>query len=171
VTLWIPAHDAAAQEGQAEASLDYGTNVRITILVGKVLDNGTVQERAFRLVGREGGPRSEMLLGWRTPIPASQAGADDDGKTSYVYQNVGVSANLEFRAAGAGRFSVYGVLEVSGVIEPEVEGTDETRPPTIGTFQQQLSVVLDEGKELRVADMPHPEGGKLFIDLKAETLP
>ena len=65
--------------------------------MGKVLDDGTVEERAFRLVGREGGPRSEMLLGWRTPIPASQSGAGDsgdDGVTSYVYQNVGVSANL-----------------------------------------------------------------------------
>ena len=171
VALWIPAHEAAAQEDPASAGPEYGSNVRITILVGKVLDDGSVNEREYRLVGREGGPRSEMLMGWRTPIPATQGDAEGDGDvTSYVYQNVGVSANLEFRAVSPGRFVVLGVLEVSGVREQEVSEDGVPAPPKIGTFQQQLSVVLEEGKMLRVAEMPDPDGGQHYIDLKAEGL-
>ena len=171
VALWLPAHDAAAQAEPAGAGPDLGSNVRITILVGKVLDDGSVGEREYRLVGREGGPRSEILMGWRTPIPSTHEDADANAKvTSYVYQNVGVSANIEFRAVSPGRFALLGLLEVSGVRESEADVGDSVAPPRIGTYQQQLSVVLEEGKALRVAEMPDPDGGQLYVDLKAETL-
>ena len=42
--------------------------------------------------------------------------------------------------------------------------------PIIGTFQQELNVTLKEGKPLRLAEVPDPEGGRVHLEIKAEVL-
>jgi hypothetical protein len=42
--------------------------------------------------------------------------------------------------------------------------------PLIGTFQQDLNVLLRAGKPLRIAEVPDPEGGTMYLELSAEVL-
>ena len=89
---------------------------------------------------------------------------------SYVYQNVGVSAHLEARILVDGRVLVSGQVEISGARESRTSGTALGNAPLIGTFQQELRVVLREGKRLRVSEAPDPEAGTLYLDLEVDLL-
>jgi len=108
-------------------------------------------------------------MGWRTPIPTARAASDTSGDapvTTYVYQNVGMTAQLETRVLEPGAFLVEGTIELSGARAlPGVELPPDM--PAIGTFQQELSVRLEDGKPLRVAEVPDPDGGTLYLELEA----
>jgi len=178
--LLFLAHDAAAQEPAKEPArepsratraaeaqgddLKLTPNVIVSITIGKE-EGAAPERRTYRLVARDR-ERSEMLMGWRTPIPTtSQPGDDAEAVTSYVYQNVGVTAKLTVRLLADRRVFVDGELEVSGTRDEE-----GPRPPTIGTFQQTLKVLLREGAALRVAEVPDPDGGTLYVELEVEVL-
>ena len=51
--------------------------------------------------------------------------------------------------------------------EPESE-RNEAGLPIIGTFQQGLYLVMRDGKKLRVAEVPDPEGGNIYIDMQVD---
>jgi hypothetical protein len=89
---------------------------------------------------------------------------------SYVYQNIGISANLVTRTLDGNRFLVTGQVEISGVREGTTAVASDAKPPTIATFQQMLSVVLTGGKKLRVAEGPDPDGGTLYLDIRVDRL-
>jgi hypothetical protein len=107
------------------------------------------------------------------PIP-TRASDDAEGanaSTSYIYQNVGVTAALDTQEVGPGRFLVSGQVEVSGAREgaaavPSPAG----KLPLIGTFQQAIRVVVANGKKLRVAEAPDPEAGTLYLELRVDLL-
>jgi hypothetical protein len=144
------------------------SNVAITLTVGKT--GAEAQDRKYRFVGQDGN-RAAMLVGWRMPIPT--AAKSDDGAAAaasavvnYVYQNIGVSADLEVRILASGAVALSGTLEVSGTRE----GKAGEKMPIIGTFSQRLVVNTTPKKKIRVAEGPDPEGGTLHVDLEVEVL-
>ncbi len=161
---------SAAPAANAPAAAEVRDNVSITLIVGRV--GGTTQpgERTYRFVGQDGKP-ARVLMGWRTPIPtrASDLKPGESPATSYVYQNIGLTADLQTQALGAGRFLVSGQIEISGVREsPELTSCE--KPPLIGTFNQALQVVVQSGKKVRIAEGPDPEKGNLYLDLRVDLL-
>jgi hypothetical protein len=165
LALCAPAPEALAADGA-----DAGANIQVTITLGDAEERSEPQ-RVYRLLARDGGPPARMLMGWRMPMPTQRAEVEqvEAPVTSYVYQNVGVTANLTARRVPDGRVLVDGQIEVSGVREGK-EGSEHAGMPVIGTFQQAVNVLLREGKPLRVAQVPDPEGGSLFLELAVEVL-
>ena len=65
---------------------------------------------------------------------------------------------------------IKGMIEVSGKRDKPQTEKNELGLPIIGTFQQDLYVVLQDGKNLRVAEVPDPDGGTISIDIRADVL-
>jgi hypothetical protein len=146
-------------------------NIAVTLFVGQTGGPSGPAERTYRMLGQDGSP-ARILMGWRAPIPTRQA-ADDSATgpaTSFVYQNVGVSADLRTEVLGDGRVRVDGQIEISGPRGGQIAEMSSGKPLLIGTFQQMLRVVLPKGKRLRVAEAPDPDGGTLYLDLQADLL-
>ena len=163
------AADAGAAPPSARA------NVAFTLTVGRNGGPDGVKEKTYKFVGQEGAI-SRMLLGFRTPLP-TRSGDDsrgDAGSTAYIYQNVGVTADLEAQSIAGGKFLVSGQIEISGARDGAASAVGATtaggKPPLIGTFQQELHVVVTNGKKVRVAEGPDPESGSLYIDLRVDLL-
>ena len=167
LTLLAGARPTLAAEPQPGSA----RNVQITITTGNT-ERRDVPVRSYRLLCREGAPRARMMVGWRTPIPTARGGAEGGSEkpvTTFVYQNVGVTAQLETRMTSPSSIEVDGVIEISAARGiPGVELPPDM--PVIGTFQQELAVVLAPGKPLRVAEVPDPDGGTLYLQLEARVL-
>jgi hypothetical protein len=144
-----------------------GPNVEITITVGKLVEGKPQVIETYRLLARAGS-ESRLLIGWRTPIPTARTGGTDAGKvTAFTYQNVGMTTNLKVELIDAKTVLLRGELELSGA-DDESEIADAA--PVIGTFQQGLDVVVSEGKGLRIAEVPDPEGGTRFLEVEVDVL-
>jgi hypothetical protein len=157
---------AVAANEPATGPLD--ANYRVTLKIGDAESQSGFRERIYRTVARPGEP-TELMMGWRTPIPSKRQEVTAGGEipvTAYTYQNVGVTGHYELNLAGD-KVLLRLQIEVSGAKEVvEQAGA----PPTIGTFQQQLVVLLSNGKPLRIAEVPDHEGGSLFLEVTAEKL-
>jgi len=169
----IPATLAAAQAPADPGSgpTDVPPNVAVTLIVGQTGGPSGPSERTYRMLGQDGSP-ARLLMGWRAPIPTRHS-ADDPAataSTSVVYQNVGVSADLRTEILADGRLRVDGQIEISGARGTPLGDLSSGKAPVIGTFQQMLRVVLQDGKRLRVAEAPDPDGGTVYLDLEAERL-
>jgi len=159
-----------SEKAEPSEELKLSPNVIVTITIGDV-EKPDADRRSYRLIARDG-ERSEILMGWRTPLPTSRATEGDDGApvTSYTYQNVGVTSKIEVQLLPDRQVLLNGQIEVSGAREDPGEGADGSRPPTIGTFQQSLVALLRENEPLRVAQVPDPDGGSLYIELEVDIL-
>jgi len=169
VCLLAAATPATAQDsgGSAVQERALGANVMLTLTTGEVKEG---PRRSYKIVTRSGEAAS-LLVGWRTPIPTVRSGDADSGEpvTSYVYQNVGMTARLRPILLPDGRLRVDGEVEISGSKKSEAAETPDEMP-AIGTFQQKLDVILEKGQPLRVAEVPDPEGGQLYLELEAHLL-
>jgi hypothetical protein len=157
---------------EAPAPPEARANVSFTLTVGRVGGPTGTKERTYKFVGQDGSV-SRMLVGFRTPLPtrSSEEARGDAGSTAYIYQNVGVTADLDARSIDNGRFLVSGQVEISGAREgAPAESTPSGKPPMIGTFQQELHVVVANGKKIRIAEGPDPESGTLYVDLRVDRL-
>lgn len=173
-TLLLPLVVAAsgpAVLAESAAPVVAKANVSITLIVGRQGGAAGTGEKSYRVLGQEGSKMS-MLMGWRTPIPTRSSGENGAASPtmSYVYQNVGVSGTFETQALGGGRYLVNGQVEISGAQEAPAATAPGGTPPLIGTFQQELRVVVTKGQKLRVAEAPGPEGGMLYLDLRLDLL-
>lgn len=146
-------------------------NVQITLTVGRNGGPAGPVSKVYKVLGQEGSI-SRMLMGWKAPIPTRSAEDPSGGPASmsYVYQNVGVSADLETTALANGLLFVSGQIEISGAREGAPQPAAGSKPPMIGTFQQALKIVVADGKKVRVAEGPDPEVGTLFVDLQVDVL-
>jgi hypothetical protein len=145
-------------------------NVQITLAVGDVDD--PAPERVYRVVGQAGSATHRMLTGWRMPIPTHKAPDGDEAEsevTAFVYQNVGVTANLKVWMLSADRIRLEGQIELSGAND-KMDAASEAQMPVIATFQQELRVVLKAGQPLKVAEVTDPEGRSLFLQLQVDVL-
>jgi hypothetical protein len=171
VALLVPLVLAAAEPpAKGELSGAPGRNIAVALTVGRAGGPGGPSEKTYRLLGQDGS-KSRMLVGWRAPIPTRYAVEEgrEPSSTSFVYQNVGVSADLMTQVLPDARVLIDGQVEVSaarGALGEAAGG----KAPLIGTFQQVLRVTLREGKRLRVAEGPDPEGGTMYLDLEVDIL-
>jgi len=175
VAAWLAPGVSAQDDDAAQQAPVPSNNIAITITVGDTLpeEGKGPDERSYRMVTLTDGRSTSLMMGWRMPIPTTRQPDDDpDGEpvTSYIYQNVGMTARLETRMLDDGRILVAGGIEVSGKRNaPEAE-RNEAGLPIIGTFQQDIYLVLRDGKKLRVAEVPDPEGGTIYIEMQAEVM-
>jgi hypothetical protein len=162
---------AAAAAPPAEGGSNEPANVAVTLIVGQKGGASGGSEKTYRMLGQDGAP-ARMLMGWRAPIPTRQSADDPEAapSTSFIYQNVGVSADLRTDILDGGRVLVDGTIEISGPRGGQLGEMSSGKPPLIGTFQQALRVVLQQGKRLRVAEAPDPDGGTVYLDLQADLL-
>lgn len=169
LTAGVP---ALAQAGNDAEPYEMGENIRVTLRTGDIGEDGTKVNREWVMMARDRGRPASMLMGWRTPIPTStMVGDDPDAQpvTSYSYQNIGMSAQVETVILQDGRVLLTGQFELSGGRDkPPAEAGADDDLPVIGTFQQSLNVLLDPGKPVRVAEVPDHDGGTLFLELIAE---
>jgi hypothetical protein len=169
VCLLASATPVTAQESGDTAVKEsgLGANVLLTLTIGEVKEG---PRRDYKIVTRSGEAAS-LLVGWRTPIPTVRSGDADSGEpvTSYVYQNVGMTARLRPTLLPDGRLRLDGEIEISGSKKSDVVETPDEMP-VIGTFQQNLDVIVKRGEPLRVAEVPDPEGGQLYLELEARLL-
>jgi hypothetical protein len=162
---------------QAPSKADYlaniGRNVRLTLTIVDSDPGVRPEERSYEYVGRDDAEAS-LMMGWRVPIPTTRAGdgEDDAPTTEYVYQNIGFTAKLTINILDDGRILIRGDIETSGARHGPEEMRDAAKDdlPVIGTFQQGIDVTLKEGKPLRLAEVPDPEGGRVHLEIKAEIL-
>jgi hypothetical protein len=168
----LPAAAVAFAQDAGNPDESPGANIRVTVTLGDVEAETGPTVRTYKMLLRDGGPRVRMLMGWRTPIPTTSK-PDEEGKApllSYIYQNVGMTAQLACRILPDGRVATQGAIEISGA-RPAIEGVETpSHMPIIGTFQQDLDLTLRVGVPLRVAEVPDPEGGTMYLELAAEIL-
>ena len=159
----------AAQAPPAGSNTPAATpNVAVTLFVGKTGGPSGNDEKKYRMLG-QAGSSSRMLMGWRAPIPTRQsADASEAPSTSFVYQNIGVTADLQTDVLPDRRLAVHGQVEISGARGAPLGDLTSTKPTLIGTFQQALRVVVTPGKRLRVAEAPDPEGGTVHLDIQVD---
>lgn len=172
VLIAVVAGGSATAQGPASPVAD-GDNLMITITVGDVEADNKSSVRSYKLVALDGGNRAEMLMGWRMPIPTTRAVPDTPDSqpvTSFTYQNIGVTASIEVDSLADGRILLAGSIEISGVREQKGEAADTDAPPLIGTFQQSVFVIVKEGEAMRVAEVPDPDGGSLYVQLTVDRL-
>ena len=165
----LVARPVAAETADTQAPSP-AANVSLTLTVGNVGGKSPF-ERKYRVLTQDRAVAS-LLMGWRTPIPMTSGATDDGGKavTTFTYQNIGVSSSLRVTTVGSAKVAVDGDIEVSGAREGPAVDASGTKAPIIGTFQQHLQVVATEGHKLRVAEVPDPEGGTLYLDLEVDVL-
>lgn len=164
--LPAPAAQSAPDPGSS------GANVMITLTISKSGVPNAPAPRVYRMIGQDGAV-ARMLMGWRTPIPTVSAAKEEPGKpavTSFIYQNVGVDAELRIRVEGGGRIHLQGEIEISGTREGPALDAGTQKAPVIGTFQQHVEVTAQEGKKLRIAEATDPEGGILSLEIEADVL-
>jgi len=172
--LLVPAGVLRAEGDSGEQCVP-GPNVKITIRIIDSEPGAGPDERVHTFIARDRGGVATLIMGWRVPIPTSREEDDDDGDgpvTGYVYQNIGFTSRLEVATLDGGRILVSGQIEASGIREgPEAfRQATGSELPIIGTFQQDLNVTLQDGKALRVAEVPDPEGGQVYLELQADLL-
>jgi len=154
---------ALVPDAQAQGT-DSNSNVRVTFTLGKIegKDKKT-PVKSFALVVTSGGPPATVLTGARVPIPTTEA-TDKGAVTTYTYQNVGLSADVEAAILGSNEVRVRANVEHSW-IDPE---TAETQP-VVETRHQRVGVVLKDGVALEIARSS--DGTDLrYVEVKADIL-
>jgi hypothetical protein len=148
----------------AEATPDSTSNVRVTFTLGKVegKDKKTPL-KSFALVVTSGGPSATLLTGARVPIPTTQA-TDAGTATTYTYQNVGLSAEVE-AAIGAGSEVQMRATVENSWIDPSTKDTQ----PVVETRHQRISVLLKDGVALEIARSSDGEELR-YVEVKADIL-
>jgi hypothetical protein len=167
--LVVTAAAAAPAPPEGSAKADVPPNVKVTLFVGKSGGPSGSDEKTYKMLGQAGGP-TRILMGWRAPIPTRQSSAEgsDAPATSFVYQNIGVSADLQTDVLPDRRLVVHGQVEISGARGAPLGDVTSSKPTLIGTFQQALRVVVAPGKRVRVAEAPDPDGGTLHLDIQVD---
>ena len=169
-TLGVGSAAAADNEEPKTADAASRPNVSITLTVAKTGGEGI--ERSYRMVGQDGS-RTSILMGWRMPIPASAKPSSDAAAepavVNYIYQNIGVNADMDIKIVSPGHVLLKGNIEISGARESKPRADGE-KVPVLGTFSQALTIVAAENKRIRIAEAPDPDGGTLRLELEVDVL-
>lgn len=156
LSVTAPLADAAGESGAR-------FNVLVTITSGKFQGLEKIPVRTYHVLA-ENGQRTELLDGQRVPIPVTTFKADVQPivpMTSYTYQNVGFSATLWARDAGAGRVQLDGVLEDSRIVA-------EAAQPVIQTRSRKFQALLQDGVPTEILRVQTADTEDGYIDVTAE---
>ncbi len=156
----------AAQEGGPDAG---EVNLLVTVTVADVDPGGHATRRSARVLALAGS-WVKLATGWKVPIPrasldAAGAGGSEPPLTTYSYQDVGLSASLQGQVVGDGGVRLRGQVEVSAIDPPGAASA--TAAPRFATFTHDFRVLLDDGVEAVLAEVPAPEGGSTSFTISA----
>ena len=147
-------------------------NILIRITTVKEGKEGRKVARSYSLICADG-ESSSLSSGARVPIPTTTtqdvSGADAKTVTSLSYQNAGLSASLEASILGGGAVLLNARLEDSSFTGP-MENSAGARPRDMRSMNQNLRVVLKEGKPLRVASIDNADGESFHLEIEADIL-
>ena len=150
---------------------DDGANVQFDLTLADRNAGGGRSERSVQALALDGS-RIRLSTGWRIPIPtttfntANTVGSDIVPVTSYQYQDVGVSASFENRIVGGNRIRIAGQIEVSAIDQGD-DAASEAAGPRVGAFSHEFDVILVDGVETTLAEVPKPDGGTMTLALSA----
>lgn len=159
----------AVAEGGGKAS-----NVRITVEVGGLQGGKKVSPKTYAMLAPLRGQTS-LSSSARVPIPSTQAlpaeAKESQAATvisSFTYQDVGISIDLETTGTDESRIGVHGQVDVSLIRSDTGSKPAPKTPPTIGSFRQKIDVTLQEGKPSRLALVDEPGAEPFYVEIKAE---
>ena len=164
----------AADESSSSRRGDDKANVQFELSLTDTNDVGETTDRSVEALALDG-TRIRLMTGWRIPIPtttfnsANTVGSDIVPVTSYQYQDVGVSASLESRVVRGDKIRVSGQIEVSAIQQGDADSS-RANAPKVGTFSHEFDVILADGVETTLAEVPKPGGGSLSLALAASIL-
>lgn len=142
---------------------ELGSNIRITFTLGRIEGKKKMVQKSFALVVTSGGPSASLLTGQRVPIPTT-TDADDDSVRSYIYQNVGLSAEVQALITEAGVIELQSIVENSWIDPETAKGQ-----PTIETRHQEARVVLKDGVPLELARSSDGDQVR-YVEVQADIL-
>ena len=164
----IPAGPTLAQSEPTGTSAEGGTNVLLTVRLGRLEDGKRTEVQSYNLVVVSGGPSSTLLSGARVPFPTHAGDGDDDAgaKVHYVYQNIGFTTEAHAWVLPDGRIKLIASLENSFVQKPE----DATEPPHVETRQLSVNAILKPGKAMEVTRIEGIRDSSGFVEIEANVL-
>ena len=144
-------------------------NIRVTIRYDTVDADGKKMSKTREVVAQEGS-RSRLLIGSRVPIPVSKGSREEDGGVApvrtYAYQNIGFTAEIRAWILPNGKIGLEAEIE-SSQVSPE---TARDEHPVILTYQQNVQVVLEDGKPMNVTRVEDPERVNGRFEIEAEII-
>jgi hypothetical protein len=144
-------------------------NIRVTIRYDTVDADGKKMSKTREVVAQEGS-RSRLLIGSRVPIPVSEGSREEDGGVApvrtYAYQNIGFSAEIRAWILPNGKIGLEAEIE-SSQVSPETASDEH---PVILTYQQNVQVVLENGKPMNVTRVEDPERVNGRFEIEAEII-
>ena len=138
-------------------------NVVLTFTLGRTAEAKEVVQKTYDVeVPAQG--QARMSTGSRLPLPAVVANDGEEGRpvTSFTYQNVGFTAELETRELADGGIALAGLIEDSSV-----SGPSGAQPPIIQSFSQRIDATLELGKPVRLCRIEEAGVGSLYVDVVA----
>jgi hypothetical protein len=163
----VVAKDQPAKTTEHKADVTASNNVLLTFRLGPLEDGVRTNIKTYKLVVSGGGSGSRLLTGARVPLPTTRRPNDDTtDDITFVYQNIGFSAEVNAWMLADGRVKVIANIEDSRIGE-EVEG----RPATIETRQLSIDSILTPGTPLEVARVENHRGKSGFVEVEATLLP
>ena len=140
-------------------------NILVKFTITHQNSDGSQSDKVYELMTIEGHP-TELLAGWRVPIVSRQVA--DSGNlqaasvgSSFIYQNVGVTIQVETMTLGKERVRLNGQIELSHLEQDTDTGPVAT--PKIGTFHQMFQAILTDGEPVTVSRAPKMDRGSIAI--------
>lgn len=173
LSLGLAQQVLAGEEQQAEPPET--SSILITVTVGEEGAGRSASEESYRVLARDDGTPAVLDTAWRVPVPTqSFKTMTKNGKvvpaTSFTYHKVGLDANFRANILKPGQVWLRGKLNVDTLTPAHATKHAEPGRRIDGSIDQQFDVVLRDGTPQRIAVVPVPEGGSLYIQLQAEIL-
>ena len=165
VLAGTPAEEVAVQPGDGP-----GVNVMVTISVSKLEEGRRTSVRSYRLVAVAGGRPTELFTGSRVPIPATTFQAATQGAevvpyTSYVYQNVGFSAEVRARVLPDGRIQLDAEIEDSAL-----DSSVGRERPAVTSWTQKLGAIVADGEPMEIIRLEEGRGHPTVLEIRADVV-
>lgn len=160
----------AAEETRAPAAAEPQVNVRVTIRLGKLEQGKRHLLKRYDLVVAAGTVGSKLLSGARVPIPTASGdavgkGAEGEGSTRFVYQNIGFSTEAKVWIVGDRKIKLLAEIEDSRLGE-RLAG----QPPIVETRQLSVNAILSDGTPMDVTSVQGEADPSGYVEIEATIL-
>ena len=170
--LFLASSSVADTAPEGKAAQGSRPNILIKITTVREEGQGRKVAKSYSLICADGEASSLSSLA-RVPIPTTttQDGSGTDEKTlsSLSYQNAGLSASFEPSILGGRAVLLNARLEDSSFTGP-MESSGGAKPRHMRSMNQNLRVILKEGKPLRVASIENAYGESFHLEVEADIL-
>lgn len=167
--LFLPAMgatDRSRETAEDEVAMPASVNILLTFRLGRLEDGARKDIKSYQLVVISGGSGSRLLNGARVPFPTTSSTNDETADaTTFVYQNIGFSTEVNAWMLADGRIKVIANIEDSRIGEPV-----SSKPATVETRQLSVDALLTPGTPLEVARVEEIRDQSGFVEVEAKIL-